>query len=324
MECEDTAELLPWFLNGTLAADQQQDVRDHLAQCDKCRQEMDETLFAHAVYRQHVPAEALIDHAFGRPVQAVGLELLEQHLQTCRECAEQYRMARESRRLEQDEAAGAIPFVSKEDQAKRVRLWQYGALAASLVAMIAVAGWILSRQQAGPVDAGSGEQRKAAAERLAEIEAENQRLREEDSQLRQQRDDANSQIAQLQQQLGELASPQLNALVVDVYPTSMTERSEGAAANELSIPRSAKSVTLILNSQNASSHRSYSAEIASAENQIVWREQGLLRQPAGDYTISIPAGFLNAGSYTINIYGETPGRRTKVETYRIRVTKSRP
>jgi hypothetical protein len=119
----------------------------------------------------------------------------------------------------------------------------------------------------------------------------------------------------------ERGSPQLNALVMDVYPTALAERSEGTAVNELKIARSAKVITLILNSQNQTSHRSYTVEIVNARNEKVWSSDGLVRQSAGDYTISVPASFLNRGSYRINIYATGNGGRTNVESYQLLVTR---
>lgn len=322
MDCERVTELLPWLLNGALGAAEQQSAREHLAQCDKCRHELDETLLARDVYQQHVPADELVDYAFERRVASSRLDLIERHLKSCGECAEQLDLVKESRRLQRDDVSQASFVVLRKPQASHVLFWRYFAVAASVFAIIAVGAWLLIKQQTAATETRAINDRQAMAERLAELEAENQRLREEDAQLRQQQDSASQQLAQLKQQkMNETASPQLNVLAVDVYPLDLTQRSQSPVVNELVIGRSANAVTLILNSQSNIEHRSYSVEIVNARNNVVWSDVGLVRQPTNDYTINIPASFLDAGGYTINVYGISGATRIKVDSYRIRVIK---
>src|SRR5438309_1920937 len=109
MNCDRVAELLPWHLNGTLEPAEQHQVQEHLAQCEKCQREFDETMVAWAVYQHHVPTEALISYAFEHPSLGQEQELVERHLQTCQACAEQLELVRESRRGEKEEEVDVQP-----------------------------------------------------------------------------------------------------------------------------------------------------------------------------------------------------------------------
>lgn len=103
----------------------------------------------------------------------------------------------------------------------------------------------------------------------------------------------------------------------------MTERGEGDRINQLQIPRGAPAVTLILNSQSAVGSKSYSLEILDAGRSVVWSQQGLVRHATGDYTINISTDLLPPGIYTFNVYGHAGGKRVKIESYQIRIIRSR-
>ncbi len=54
-----TEELLPWYLNGTLAADEGQRIEAHLAQCLRCRREMESQRELQAVLAGEEPERAV-------------------------------------------------------------------------------------------------------------------------------------------------------------------------------------------------------------------------------------------------------------------------
>src|SRR5262245_10708568 len=99
MDCQHVTEILPWLLNGSLDAAERQAARAHLSRCRQCRQELQETAFAGAVYQQHAPEEALVDYAFDRPSPDLDRALIERHLAECEQCAAELEMIEESRRL---------------------------------------------------------------------------------------------------------------------------------------------------------------------------------------------------------------------------------
>ena len=351
MDCERTAELLPWLMNETLESSEQRLVREHLARCQRCQRELAQTSFAWSVYRQHVPAQALVRLAYDRPDIAAERNLFERHVEACPDCAEQLELVRESRRLEaqeeKEEVAQIVPLATKRVAWwQRAHVWQYGALAASLLIVIAFGGWLLSRQQAGNLRAGPPDEEKVLRERMADLERENERLRQAEASLNQRQNQSDAEIAQLRAQIEEAQArirqqkeqtgrelarakgggagapaPQVNILALDIYPVGLTQRAERATSNEIAIPRNVKAVTLILNSQASPNYQSYQIEMVNIRKKVVWRAQDLMRNATNDYTISVPANYLAPGGYTINVFGKAAGQRTKVESYQIKVMK---
>lgn len=349
MKCERVAELLPWLMNDTLDAAERALAREHLAQCAQCRRELGETGFAWSLHRQHVPIAALIARAYQQPTGDIEPAAFNRHLESCQECAEQFELARASRRLEEEEetttAAQVVPLASRKTAWRRAPLWRYAAIAASLLLAVAIGGWLRSWRQTAELQAQMTGQETLLRERLARLEADNQRLQQAEADLNRRQDQSGRELAQLQAQVREAqaqikseqeqanrslaeieargrpqASPQLNVLALDIYPVGLVQRG-GATANELKIPPGAQAVTLILNSQAASDYRNYGIEIVNARNQVVWRARGLARHSTNDYTISVPADYLAPGGYTINVYGNAGGQRAKVESYQISVKK---
>lgn len=307
-DCQHIVELLPWLLNGTLEAGEREQAREHLAQCQQCRREVDETVFALAMRQRHVPAEALVDYAFDRPVAGIDPELLRLHVDICRECSEQVEMARASRRWAETQEANVAPIVTRE---KKIWLWPALALA-SLVVILALGAWLWTWRQARNEQARLTAQRQELSERVANLEAENQRLRQAAG-----RSQADSALAELQAKVKELTAPQINVLMFDLYPSNLTRRADQSEINEIAIPRGARSITLILNSSGRNAARAANLEIADAQGAVVWRAAGLARHPTNDFTISLPAAFLPPGNYTINLYRND--RRVKIESYPIRI-----
>ncbi len=60
-----TDELLPWYLNGTLAVDERQRTEAHLAQCLRCRRELESQRELHAMLAGEQPARA-VEQALSR------------------------------------------------------------------------------------------------------------------------------------------------------------------------------------------------------------------------------------------------------------------
>jgi len=52
--CQHIRTLLPWYVNGTLTANEQALVADHVAQCESCREELATTLRTSLLLRQAI------------------------------------------------------------------------------------------------------------------------------------------------------------------------------------------------------------------------------------------------------------------------------
>src|SRR5262249_48067271 len=94
---------------------------------------------------------------------------------------------------------------------------------------------------------------------------------------------------------------------------------ERADVHTLVIPRGAKTVTLILHSASPAVYPTYRLEIVDARDRAVWQGEGLVRQPTGEYTISLPTELLPAGRYAFHVYAPGRDQRPRVESYGVRI-----
>jgi hypothetical protein len=297
MECQQAEERLPWLLNGTLDREEAEAVQAHVSRCALCREALDETRRAAAVFGAHLPTSALVDLAWERPVSGLEAGLARRHVESCPTCAEELDLARESRRLEEAPARAAPPAASPRPGYAR-----YLALAASLAAAFTVGLWQgRARPDGGPPPTGSAP--PALSARVSELEQETRRLRDA--------------AASLEAQLGSLRAPQLNLPVFELLPAGLTRRSAGPEANELVIPRGAAFVALLLNVERLPAEPA-TIEVRNARGDVVWTGEGLRPGPLGGYTLAVPATLLPPGDYVLAVRagGGAP------TTYRARVRVS--
>ncbi len=267
MECHRLAELLPWYLNGTLADDQRQRLEEHLAGCDRCRREERQAQAALVLFGAHLPSAAIVDYADGREHPAIPRDLVEAHLGNCDRCAEELAWVRDSREAlaagaetgagaAGEDAGQVIEFPAPRAAPRSAPFWRRVALAASLAALAAGAGWLWSWQS-----------------------------------LR----DGRSEVAE--------RPPQLNVVIADLYPHDLVLRGSDPAADELELGNDLDSVTLILNSNLPPAAESWRLEIEDPRGEVLRRLDGLERHPAGDFTLALPLADLPAGRLTLLVYG---------------------
>lgn len=155
MTCEQAIELLPWSLNGTLEAKEQEEVRNHLATCEACRRALAETREAWRIFDQHLPSEVLVALAWGETPAGIDPEVAGRHLAACPQCAAELELARTSRHLEEDERVALFPVKPAAAPAREtrgdgeIRTWRRAALAASLAAVVGLSGWTFTARQGG-------------------------------------------------------------------------------------------------------------------------------------------------------------------------------
>jgi len=154
MICDEVVQRLPWYLNGSLAPEEQGEIRGHLADCEACRAALAETRLGYRIFSAHVPAEALVDYAWDRTPEGLDSGLVERHLEDCPECAADLELIRTSRRLaeepdvvllrpKQRPAAALAPMAPP----RYFRAWQATALAAALGGVVAFSAWMNSENQ---------------------------------------------------------------------------------------------------------------------------------------------------------------------------------
>jgi hypothetical protein len=326
VECDRVAEVLPWLANGTLAAGERDAARAHLAACAACRRDLDEMRFSVAAHSEHLSSDAIVDYAFGRTAEGSDRPYADRHLRACSDCSELLALARESRRLsEEADVVVPLPVV------RRGPRWIAPALAASLVLSLGLTVWFWVRWQEDRALVAStaarqreaddriarleGESRDvdAARARVRELEAENQRLKQEAS-------EASSRAATSPPPPAAPtpATPELNVPTFDLYPEDLVRRGD-PVANDLDIPAGANSATFVLNSQAAPANGSLGLEIADERGRVVWRGRGLVRHAAGDFTVAVPTRLLPPGRYSLTVYAANGRERETVERYRFRI-----
>jgi hypothetical protein len=174
------------------------------------------------------------------------------------------------------------------------------------------------------------QQQKRLRAQIEQSEAALQQERQLQRQLREEQKLAYVQIALLSQRLKKLRSPQLNSLILDVYPSRLVRAKEWAtrslrsaadalAPNQLMVQPGMETITLLLHSARRTVFRMYRLEIVDAKDSVIWRSDGLVRQPTGEYVVTIPSELLPPGGYSLNVYASNQPQRMPVEGYWIQI-----
>jgi hypothetical protein len=338
VSCQEVSERLPWLLNGSLEADEQQRVRRHLESCPACRRELGETRWAAAVFGAHLPPAVLVDLAWDRSPATFDPDLARRHLESCPACAEELALVRESRKAEAETEGSKTTAPALRVVPRRPLVVRYAGLAASLtVAFGAGVLWRGSQRtiepSPGPVPSpgpsrspGPGEtpgpgagdpERRRLEGRVAELEGEVKRLQSGGAALETELRDLREGRAALERQVQQLDTPQPNLPVVELFPGGQNPRSAGAAPLEVVIPPGAAFVALLLNAERPSPQPAL-VEIRDEKGTLVWSGRGLEPSPLGGYTLGVPASLLRTGRYTIGLRARADG---PAETYPIQVRR---
>lgn len=335
MNCETAIELLPWYLNGTLDAQEQRDVREHLAGCERCRRALEETRLAWKIHDQHLPTEALVALAWGETPEGLDPGVVERHLQGCPQCSAELELVRTSRALEEEDGGRVALFPPRraEAPARSAGGWRSAALAAGLAGMVAAGGWLWSANRVETLEDRLAEAVKvsdpappavatppvpepappvaggAPDARVAEMEAEMERLRQQEEQMRQQLD-------RIAASLPAAPAPQINTRIVGLQPTGDVVRGGPGAAEE--VPAGAYA-SLMLTPSHRETHQDHRLEILDEAGKVVWSADGLRRGSEGDFSLTLPPGTLKPGGYTVRISAQEEGKRVELESYSMRV-----
>lgn len=170
MICDEVVQRLPWFLNGSLAPEEQGEIRGHLADCAACRAALAETRIGYRIFSAHVPADALVNYAWDRTPEGLDSGLVERHLEDCPECAAELELIRTSRRLAEEPEV--VLLRPKQRPATAVaaprffRAWQATALAAALGGVVAFSAYWHSEKERQAL----GQQVASAQQDVAEFQ----------------------------------------------------------------------------------------------------------------------------------------------------------
>lgn len=343
MNCNDAIERLPWLLNGTLGEEERQQVMAHLKDCAACRAALGETREAWRIYDQHIPAEDLVAHAWGEAPVTVDSGLLEEHLASCPQCAAELELARMSRRLEEDDKIAVMPArrpAPAPAGERRTGFWRAAALAASLVAVAGLGGWVYNADRAQSLETRLAETQARPAqpavppppaspapgdaaerERLAQLQGEVERLQQSQAELSRQAEQAMSQLAELRQSQPSASGQQVNAFVASVTALGATVRGEVPPDRVEEIPADRPAALMLSTRKESAGYPAYEIEVVDASGKVRWSRKGLERsdENGGEYTPILPPGALSPGAYTLQIYGVRGGAREPLERYAIQV-----
>lgn len=315
MTCDQAIELLPWLLNGTLEAGERDEVRRHLASCERCRQALTETRETWTLFDQHVPSRDLVALAWGERPAGIDPALAQAHLASCPQCAAELELARMSRRLEEEDNVAVFPAP------RPVRTWRAAAVAAGLAFVVASSGWFYTARQASdlartaqarppaPVTAPvphpqtpAGGEDSGLREQVARLEGEMQRLMGLQRENEKKAADAQAQVARLERERATLARPQ----GADIVMFEDVVRGESGAGTTV---RAGAYSSLLLQAQGATGQGS--AEILDESGKVVFQVPGLV-PTEGFYSVVLPPGALRPGRYTVRIKGQDEGKSFQV------------
>ncbi len=300
MDCDQAIELLPWLLNRTLSPEERHAVEGHLGDCERCRAALADTRSAWEVFAQHVPAADLVAYAADEPT-AIDGDTLERHLAGCPECAAELEMARSSRALVEHEAVAVMP-AARGGQG-RLRLWRSSALAAGLVGVVSLAGWLNSAQEIARL---AGERRAPAAAAVVPASPPPQ-----NSQLPSQVPAAPA--------AGD-ATIALNPAIVTLEPEdeATAVRGAGAAAGAQTLPANAELTVFLLRPGERDTAKRHDAELIDSAGRVRRLGTGLVQDADGFYALGLPRQLFTPGPNVIRLYATDGGRRELVASYVIR------
>jgi hypothetical protein len=292
MDCEAVRERLPWLLNSTLDAAEAAAVENHLAGCPACREERAGSELAARLFASHPTAADLVAHAFGDSPPAES-ELVASHLLACAECREELALVSASR-----EAMDPAPVEQVGRAGGRANRDRRLALAATLAALLAGAGWLATWQALRDAGETAGQRQAALQERVERLEAA---LRPPPPAVAPSvpgTPPAAERLAALERELAELRAPRAGLAVVELLSDELVLRGPGAAPPAIEATRP---TTLLLVADSFAAGESFRLRLLpAAGGAAAW--EGEARAPtAGELALYLPAGALPPGSYQLQV-----------------------
>lgn len=285
----DEQNIADRYLLGNLSADEQTRFEDHLVDCERCLNRLEEIELLRGVL-QAVPAEER-GHARHRPQRGFSAWF------------GQLSMAGQLALV-----AGALVlllsptvWLIKEHSRLRRDLDQAKAAAAR-------------RQQ--QVE----ETQRAAAER----ENQRQPVKPESTSPRPPSEAQPQAGSSTPTEISQLSRPQINTPIFVLNAVRGADPIRPEAANDIVLTRSSAWFVLSLELEGEPAYANYRATIRTADGRVVWRESGLRPNRYGALTISFHAQFFQAGDYLLTLEGlPAGGEPVVVAHYPFRVIKKK-
>ena len=277
-----------------------------------------------------------------------------EHLMTCADCVEEYRLAHSLKDWSVQAALAATESqsVTAESQSHlkekvgsvRPTFWQrltgllspaalpYAMAAAMLIVSLTLALWVASlhkqsQQLAAQLNEQLSEQKQmndklekdasTTAQALEDTKTELQEARKQLAETEQRSADSEKLLAESRNRTTDFSKPQINVPIVDIAPESAVRG--GGKENLVRVPKTAHLFTVILNLVGQSSYPIYAIEIFDARDKLVWSGQGLRKSPENTFTLALPDNLFPAAQYRIKLYGLQGKQKDLVQDYTMRV-----
>ncbi len=315
MDCEQVKERLPWLVNSSLEAAELAPVQQHLKGCERCRQELADTHAALAIFDQHVPAAALVDHVFGRSTAGLSSERITRHLAECLTCQAEHKLLKESQASLTDPVEPQQAWQGRP-AGRPIPYWHRLAAAAALVAALTAAGWIwtwnrlqadrativeLEQQLHRAETASPGRGEIDLAARIGQLERSTQEMASRNSQLTDRLTAAQKLADLLGRRLNALRLPQLNIPIIDLFPASLNLRGDPLVGELTAVPRDHDMVVLVLSTRLPNPGQELQVQLLDADGVVHWQQQGLRLSVNHDFSLHLPTITLAAGTYQLQV-----------------------
>ena len=267
------------------------------------------------------------------------------HMITCSDCADEYRILRSLRPLvDAIEALHDHPAVARFPvygsntftADKSVTLWRrfaayvsparaIAASAALLLITLALGLWILSirrgnERQIAQLNRELAERDMALVSARESLDNARRQLEETTHQAELEKSLGDSkryedEIAQLRQTITDLSRPQIDVPIIDLDPSSPTRGNSTDGAARIDIPPTANFFTLILNITGQRSPSTYAVEIYDSNSKQVWRGQRLRNSRENSVNLTLARKMFPAGRYLIKLYAPRNRNQEPVAAY---------
>lgn len=307
MTHDEAVELLPWLANGSLGEVERATLLAHLASCEACRRELDETLVAgRLLAAAHPPTPALVAHVWGEGDPAARAAI-ERHVALCADCRTEIDLALASRALA---TPAPSPLVFPRSRDRAAVAWRPWLRVAALVALtlgtlIAALAW------------GRGEtERRRLAARTVLLEQELSRLKEVAVGAEQATARRSEELAR---QLAALVAPQAGVPLLELVPLGLAR-----GAPDLPTPRLAAAestfATLLLPLERPRPGATYGLRLLAPDGSELFARAGLAADARGALTLQLATETLPEGVLVVEVRPES-GPTREPARYRFEVVR---
>lgn len=229
------------------------------------------------------------------------------HLITCNQCAEEFRVLQQLGSWATDHAHLLGESARGNQAPSWTRFGSTWAYATAAVLVLAVAGLEVQVQRLQRDNRTLAARAASAAARATAAPPPSS------SGLEARLDDQQRTIADLEERLHAADAPDLNAPIIDLEPADAS-RSAGSAPKLPAIPSGARWIVFILNTAHPSTGATYDVELVDAGNRVLWTGSGLKQTADRTLTLVVPRALLGNAA-RLRLFARSGSQRALVEQY---------